>query len=210
MGHRTIEPRQRRFARAMRSSMTEPEFRLWLRLRKHGLGGLKFRRQAAMGPYIADFFCAEKRLIVEIDGSQHFEGGWPAGRSAADELAGGVRHPRPALRQRRGADQHRRCLHPNSRGGRHALPLSPPLREGRKRSCVFGEGSPERALRSASTRSMCPAACDPSPKPRCGFGPPARGGLKEGSGNRDAVLALPQGNGSRKGGVAMLRSTPQP
>ncbi len=53
--------------------MTEPEFRLWLRLRKHGLGRLKFRRQAAIGPYIADFFCAEKRLIVEIDGSQHFE-----------------------------------------------------------------------------------------------------------------------------------------
>ncbi len=73
MGHRPIEPHMRRFARSMRLSMTEAEFRLWLQLRNHQLGTMRFRRQVALGPYIADFFCAEKRLIIEIDGSQHFE-----------------------------------------------------------------------------------------------------------------------------------------
>ena len=82
MGHRPVEPHMRRFARSMRLSMTEPEFRLWLQLRNRQLGDLRFCRQVAIGSYIADFFCAEKRLAVEIDGSQHFE---PDGL-AADQL----------------------------------------------------------------------------------------------------------------------------
>jgi len=40
-------------------------------VRNRRLGGLKFRRQMRVGPYIADFLCAERRLIVELDGSQH-------------------------------------------------------------------------------------------------------------------------------------------
>ena len=35
------------------------------------MGGYKFRFQASIGPYVLDFLCAQKRLIVEIDGSQH-------------------------------------------------------------------------------------------------------------------------------------------
>ena len=73
MGHRSVEPHLRRFARGMRLSMTEAEFRLWLQIRNRQLGDMKFRRQVAIGPYIADFFCAETQLIIEIDGSQHFE-----------------------------------------------------------------------------------------------------------------------------------------
>ncbi len=73
MGHRPIEPQMRRFARSMRLSMTEAELRLWLQIRNQQLGGLRFRRQVVIGPYIADFFCAEKRLVIEIDGGQHFE-----------------------------------------------------------------------------------------------------------------------------------------
>ena len=44
---------------------------MWERLRRRQLDGFKFRRQHPIGPFFADFFCPEARLIVEIDGSQH-------------------------------------------------------------------------------------------------------------------------------------------
>ena len=56
--------------------MTKAELRLWIRLRKPGLPGLRFRRQTPIGPFIVDFFCPEHQLVVEIDGDQH---GHPAG-----------------------------------------------------------------------------------------------------------------------------------
>src|SRR6266700_4370332 len=58
-------------ARQLRRTQTEAERKLWSRLRNKQLGGLKFRRQFPLGPCLADFFCFEKRLIVEVDGSQH-------------------------------------------------------------------------------------------------------------------------------------------
>jgi len=45
--------------------------RLWLALRGRRLGGRKFVRQLAIGPYVADFVCRECRLVVELDGGQH-------------------------------------------------------------------------------------------------------------------------------------------
>ena len=71
MPHRTIPPANRGFAKAMRQEMTKAELRLWLRLRKPGVGGLRFRRQTPVGPFIVDFFCPQRKLIVEVDGSQH-------------------------------------------------------------------------------------------------------------------------------------------
>ena len=71
MPRRVVPPTNRVFAKSMRRTMPEAEFRLWLRLRKPGIEGLRFRRQCPIGPYIVDFFCPEKRLIVEIDGGQH-------------------------------------------------------------------------------------------------------------------------------------------
>ena len=73
MGHQHVEPHLRRFARAMRKTMTESEFRLWNCLRNRGLDGHKFRRQVPIGAYIADFYCSERRLIVEVDGGHHFD-----------------------------------------------------------------------------------------------------------------------------------------
>jgi len=61
------------FARQLRAAQTDAEARLWSRLRAHQLLGLKFRRQQPVGPYVVDFFCAEKKLIVELDGGQHQE-----------------------------------------------------------------------------------------------------------------------------------------
>jgi len=60
-------------AKRLRRDATDVENLLWQSLRNRQLGGLKFRRQATVGRAIPDFFCAEKRLIVEVDGGQHSE-----------------------------------------------------------------------------------------------------------------------------------------
>jgi len=51
--------------------MTLPEVLLWQALRSRHVGGLRFRRQHPVGPYILDFYCASARLAVEVDGSVH-------------------------------------------------------------------------------------------------------------------------------------------
>jgi len=61
---------QRDFARDLRNQPTDAEKRLWHFLRAGKLG-VKFRRQAAIGAYIADFVCFSRPLIVELDGPQH-------------------------------------------------------------------------------------------------------------------------------------------
>ena len=58
-------------ARSMRREPTRAEARLWNALRGHRLGGWKWRRQAPLGPFIADFLCNRARLIVELDGPTH-------------------------------------------------------------------------------------------------------------------------------------------
>ena len=64
---------QRNFARNLRNQMTEAEKRLWRFLRAGQLGGYKFRRQVAIGPYVVDFVCLSQKLIIELDGPQHQE-----------------------------------------------------------------------------------------------------------------------------------------
>jgi 5-methyltetrahydrofolate--homocysteine methyltransferase len=64
---------QRRFARGLRNQMTGAEKSLWRLLRAQQLNGHKFRRQAAIGPYIFDFVCFDRKLIIELDGPQHCE-----------------------------------------------------------------------------------------------------------------------------------------
>lgn len=58
-------------ARSLRRNQTEAERRLWMRLRFRQVDGAKFRRQHPIGPFIADFFCLERSLVVELDGGQH-------------------------------------------------------------------------------------------------------------------------------------------
>jgi very-short-patch-repair endonuclease len=58
-------------ARHLRSNLTDAELRLWQRIRKKQLYGYRFRRQVPLGPYIVDFVCIERSLIVEVDGGQH-------------------------------------------------------------------------------------------------------------------------------------------
>jgi very-short-patch-repair endonuclease len=58
--------------RALRRDETDAERLLWMMLRGRQVGGAKFRRQHQFGPFILNFFCAEHRLAIEVDGSQHF------------------------------------------------------------------------------------------------------------------------------------------
>jgi very-short-patch-repair endonuclease len=71
MPHTPLPPRNRANARSMRKAMTDAELKLWNALRAHRLMGLGFRRQLPIDGYIVDFACPEKKLIVEVDGSQH-------------------------------------------------------------------------------------------------------------------------------------------
>jgi very-short-patch-repair endonuclease len=73
------------FARRMRAEPTDAEFHLWQRLRRGQLGA-RFRRQVVIGPFVADFVCLSRRLIVECDGSQHFDSPYDRARDA--RLAG--------------------------------------------------------------------------------------------------------------------------
>lgn len=59
-------------AREFRRDRTEAERLLWYKLRTEQLG-VKFRRQHAIGEYIVDFICIERKLIVEVDGPTHAE-----------------------------------------------------------------------------------------------------------------------------------------
>ena len=60
-------------ARELRKNPTEAEKTLWSHLRYRQLGGYRFRRQRPIGMYIVDFVCLESRLVIELDGGQHFE-----------------------------------------------------------------------------------------------------------------------------------------
>ena len=72
MPSRARDERLLAFAREMRRNMTPEERKLWyMYLQKHPRR--RFRRQEIIEPFIADFYCAQAGLIIEIDGSQHFE-----------------------------------------------------------------------------------------------------------------------------------------
>ena len=58
--------------RKLRKSQTPQEIILWAKIRNNQTG-YKWKRQASIGPYIADFYCREKLLVIEADGSQHLD-----------------------------------------------------------------------------------------------------------------------------------------
>ena len=63
-------------ARSMRKFPTQAEAVLWKRLRKRKMKGFRFRRQHPIVRFIVDFYCAEAKLVVEVDGSVHDEPGY--------------------------------------------------------------------------------------------------------------------------------------
>jgi very-short-patch-repair endonuclease len=71
MSARELEACTTAFARRLRRSMTDAEVILWSRLRRDQFAGLRFRRQHPIGPYVADFVCAKRKLVIEVDGETH-------------------------------------------------------------------------------------------------------------------------------------------
>jgi very-short-patch-repair endonuclease len=69
MAHDPTLPRDT--AHQLRANATEPEQKLWSKLRKGQLYGFQFRRQYSIGPFFVDFICLEAQLIIELDGAQH-------------------------------------------------------------------------------------------------------------------------------------------
>jgi very-short-patch-repair endonuclease len=66
-------PTLAQFARQLRVKQTDCEHLLWQKLRARQIANLKFRRQYPCPLYVLDFYCAELRLAIELDGGQHCE-----------------------------------------------------------------------------------------------------------------------------------------
>jgi very-short-patch-repair endonuclease len=86
-----VSSRLRSNARVLRKNSTDAERILWSELRDHRLSGASFRRQVPIENYIADFVCHAAKLVIELDGGQHFSDEAEqadAARSAAIEAKG--------------------------------------------------------------------------------------------------------------------------
>lgn len=73
MYHKRTSPTIFHRARESRREPTPAEIKLWAYLRAHRFTDVHFRRQHAIGPYITDFCAPRKKLVIELDGSQHLD-----------------------------------------------------------------------------------------------------------------------------------------
>ena len=71
--HKRTTPKVFKHAKDLRRNQTEAEAKLWSHLRNHQLKDIGFRRQHAIGNYVVDFCAPRRKLIIELDGSQHLE-----------------------------------------------------------------------------------------------------------------------------------------
>ena len=69
--NQTHNPELKPFAQKLRRDMTREEWHLWYDFLNQL--PVRFNRQKVVGPYIVDFYCASAKLVVELDGSQHYE-----------------------------------------------------------------------------------------------------------------------------------------
>ena len=100
-----------KFARERRKNPTHTEKMLWRMLRARKRDGIKFRRESPVEGYIADFYCVEHKLIVEIDGDIHeLPGKKEHDIRRQNKLEAAGRHPSPVSRDPRiNAHQTRSC-----------------------------------------------------------------------------------------------------
>ena len=77
-------PEARALAQRLRQALTLPEGLLWKALKARRQEGLHFRRQHPLGPYVLDFYCAQARLCVEVDGDSHGAADRPERDAARD------------------------------------------------------------------------------------------------------------------------------
>jgi len=66
------EKKLKPLSRNLRSNMTDAEMILWSKLKGKQLKGRQFYRQKIVGRYIADFYCPKSKLVIEVDGGQHY------------------------------------------------------------------------------------------------------------------------------------------
>lgn len=86
--NRTHNPNLKPFAQKLRRDMTKEERHLWYDfLRKLPIS---FNRQKVIGPYIVDFYCSAARLVIELDGSQHYEEAGIASDKERDDYLSGL------------------------------------------------------------------------------------------------------------------------
>jgi very-short-patch-repair endonuclease len=77
-------------SRQLRNEMTDAERHLWSKLRMRQIHGLIFYRQKPIGEYIADFYCPKAKLVIEVDGGQHFSDEGVEYDRARDEYISGL------------------------------------------------------------------------------------------------------------------------
>ena len=82
---------RRAAAKKLRANTTPHERILWRALKELPIEGTHFRRQAPIGPYVVDFFCPAKRLIVELDGGHHNEDATAERDSERQSVAGAAK-----------------------------------------------------------------------------------------------------------------------
>ena len=77
-------------SRALRANMTDAEQVLWHRLRRKQIQGVQFYRQKPLLSFIVDFYCPAAKLVIELNGSQHFETEHQARDQARDAALAGI------------------------------------------------------------------------------------------------------------------------
>jgi very-short-patch-repair endonuclease len=80
----TLKARKR--ARALRTNSTKAEQIIWRAIRAHRLLGVGFRRQVPIGPYIVDFVSHSAKVVIEVDGGQHFDDAYEARDARRDKF----------------------------------------------------------------------------------------------------------------------------
>jgi very-short-patch-repair endonuclease len=68
-----VKPVMRARARSLRADSTKAEQKVWRVIRAHRLNGVGFRRQAPIGPFIVDFVSHSAKVVIELDGGQHYD-----------------------------------------------------------------------------------------------------------------------------------------
>ena len=66
------DPKLKKNSRSLRTDMTEAEQALWQRIRHKQIQGVQFYRQKPLFAFVVDFYCPAAKLVIELDGSQHF------------------------------------------------------------------------------------------------------------------------------------------
>ena len=80
----------KQLSRELRENMTEAERLLWRKIRMKQLNGYQFYRQKPIDDYIVDFYCPKAKFIIEVDGSQHFDGENIENDRIRDEVINGL------------------------------------------------------------------------------------------------------------------------